>query len=196
MMQSDKDLMGRILKRDESAFEALFTRYSETIRLYLLRTVRDENASDDLVQETFLRVWTHAEQWGGQGTFKAWLFRIAMNLALNYLRSVRRRRQQPLEIPSDMEDEEDENPAPSWLIDASALGPDAVLELSERRKLLQGLVDGLPESKREVFRLVHEEEMEIREVAEALEIPQGTVKSRLHYTVKRLAREWKDIETE
>jgi len=196
-MPSDQDLMVRILERDVQAFKMLFVRcYEEALRQHLICIVRDADAADDLVQEVFLRVWTRACQWRGQGTFKAWLFRIATNLALNHLRSVRRRKEQPLRIPPEVTDEEEKKPAPSWMIDASSLGPDAIIELTEQQELLRRLINELPEEKREVFRLVYEEEMEIREISEALGIPEGTVKSRLHYAKRSLARKWQDIQTE
>ena len=196
-MQSDHDLIGRIRKRDVAAFETLFSRYREAIRRHITRAVWDESAAEDLVQEAFLRVWTCASQWDGRGEFKAWLFRIATNLALNHLRTVRRRRQQPLEIPADEFDEEEEHPPePDWMIDVSSLGPDVMLEHVERYELLWRLIDGLPDEKRKVLRLVYESEMDIREAALELGIPEGTVKSRLHYSVKRLAREWKEIASE
>ena len=196
MTQSDRDLIGQIRDRDANAFETLFVRYREMVRRHLASIVRDEDAADDLVQEVFLRVWTRAEQWNGRGAFKAWLFRIATNLALNHLRSLRRRRQQSLEISADPADDDDESPVPGWMIDASSLGPDAVLEQAEQHDLLQGLIDRFPEEKRAVFRMVHEMEMDIRDVAHALDIPGGTVKSRLHYARKHLARKWKEIAIE
>jgi RNA polymerase sigma-70 factor (ECF subfamily) len=196
-MPSDRDLVGRILERDAHAFGTLFDRYGEVIRRHLVQIVRDEAAAQDLVQEVFLRVWTRAEQWEGRGSFKAWLYRIATNLALNHLRSVRRRREQPLEVPNEWaDDEEEESPVPAWLIDTSAIAPDVALELAERRRRLQRLLGRLPEEKREVFRLVHEMELRVRDAADELGIPEGTVKSRLYYAKKRLAREWRDLETE
>ena len=93
MGPSDQDLMRRVQERDAGAFETLFSRYREPLRRHRARTVRDDAAADDLAQELFLRVWTRAEQWDGRGAFKAWLFRIAANIALNHLRSVRRREQ-------------------------------------------------------------------------------------------------------
>ena len=195
-MASDQDLIERIRERDAKAFETLFVRYTETIRRHVARIVRDDSAAEDVVQEVFLRVWTCAAQWDGRGTFKAWLFRIATNVALNHLRAMRRRREQQLEVPADEIDEENEISIPGWMIDAASLGPEAMLEQAEQSELLQGLVDGLPEEKREVFRLVHEVEMDIRETAATLGIPEGTVKSRLHYTMKRLAREWKELAIE
>jgi RNA polymerase sigma-70 factor (ECF subfamily) len=193
MVQADEDLIRRIRKRDTNAFEVLFTRYEGMVRQHLVCTVHDEDTADDLVQEVFLRVWTHAGQWDGRGTFRMWLFRIATNLALNHLRSVRRRRQQPFEIPVDENNEEDEHPTPAWMVDTSLPRPDVVLEQTEQHQLLRQLIEELPEEKREVFRLVYEAEMEIRDVADTLGIPEGTVKSRLHYATKRLAQEWREI---
>ena len=105
-MASDQDLIERIRERDAKAFETLFARYTETIRRHVARIVRDDSAAEDVVQEVFLRVWTCAAQWDGRGTFKAWLFRIATNVALNHLRAMRRRREQQLEVPADEIDEE------------------------------------------------------------------------------------------
>ena len=133
-------------------------------------------------------------QWDGRGTPRAWLFRIATNLALNHIRTLRRRRQQPLQVPPDPTDPEDEPTIPSWMIDRASLGPDEALEATERLALLRRLVAGLPEEKREVLRLIHGDELEIAEVAQALGIPPGTVKSRLHYATRRLAREWREEE--
>src|ERR671932_347450 len=93
MTPSDPELLAQIRARDAGAFETLFARYRELVRRQAQRIVRDESAADDLVQEVFLRVWTRSEQWDGRGACKAWLFRIATNLALNHLRTVRRRRE-------------------------------------------------------------------------------------------------------
>jgi RNA polymerase sigma-70 factor (ECF subfamily) len=187
---SDQDLVRRVLERNDRAFEALFARYGEMIRRHLARIVHDDAAAQDLVQEVFLRVWTRAEQWDARGTFKAWLYRIATNLALNHLRTLRRRREQPLETLADWDEEEEESAIPAWMIDASALTPDATVELAERRELLRRLIGQLPDDKRQVIRLVHEMELSLRDAADELGIPEGTVKSRLYYAKRRLAREW------
>jgi len=194
-LMSDQDLVERIRERDAQAFEMLFERYGEMIRRHLARTVRDDAAAQDLVQEVFMRVWTRAEQWSGRGSFKAWLYRIATNLALNHLRSVRRKRERPLDVFDEWSDDEGGlNPAPAWLIDTSALGPDAALEQAERRARFQQIVEKLPHEKREAFRLVHEMEMSMRDAADELGVPEGTVKSRLYYAKRRLAHQWQDME--
>ena len=73
-------------------------------------------------------------------------------------------------------------------------GPHDGVEQSERTVEVRQLVDNLPEAKREVFHLVHELEMSVRDAADELGIPEGTAKSRLHYARKRLAREWQDLQ--
>jgi RNA polymerase sigma-70 factor (ECF subfamily) len=194
MNLSDYELMARVCEHDAEAFEVLCERTGEPLRRHVLRMLRDADAAEDLLQETLLRAWTHAAQWDGRGTPRAWLFRIATNLALNHIRTLRRRPQQPLEVPPDPTDPEDEPTIPSWMIDRASLGPDEALEATERLALLRRLVAGLPEEKREVLRLIHDDELEIAEVAQVLGIPPGTVKSRLHYATRRLAREWREEE--
>ena len=87
----DQFLMEQIQAQQAWAFEMLFERYAVYTRRHINSIVRDEPAAEDILQETFLRVWTRSGQWNGQGTFKGWLFRIATNLALNHLRTRRRR---------------------------------------------------------------------------------------------------------
>ena len=192
-MLSDQDLVQRILERDAHAFEAIFERYAETIRRHLARLVENDVAAQDLVQETFLRVWTRAEQWDGRGSFAGWLYRIATNLAFNYLRSMRRRREQPLEALA-AEDEAEQDYLPAWMMDPSP-GPDAAFESLEQHEQFRHLVQGLPEDKRDVLYLVHEMEMSIQAAADELGIPEGTAKSRLHYAKKQLARAWQELDT-
>lgn len=184
---SDAQLMSRIAGSDPDAFDALAARHEKAITLRLRDIIRDSDAARDLTQEVLLRVWTHADQWDGRGSLKGWILRIATNTALNYLRTVRRRRESPLEFSTEEQDYE---------ADTSALRPEEAVELAERNRLFRKLVDELPADKREVLRLVHEFEMEVQEVAEALGVPEGTVKSRLHYARKRLAREWRNLERE
>lgn len=194
MTPSDAVLLERISNRDTEAFEVLFDRYHVPVRDHLARMVRQRDTAEDLVQEVFFRVWNRAEQWSGQGAFRAWLFRIATNLALNDLRSKKRRREQPLEMPTVHDDAEEESPAPGWMIDRAALGPDVQLEQSEQRQMLRQLIENLPEDKREVFQMVHDGELPLQKVAQQLAIPEGTVKSRLFHARKQLADAWLKME--
>ena len=195
-MPSDQDLIRGVLSRDARAFDGLFARHSRAVRNRLMRIVRSEPAAEDLLQEVFLRVWTRADQWTGEGTVRAWLLAIATNLALNHLRSARRRRHRPLEVASASAGEEDEDFVPGWMLDASALGPVAAAELAAQEQVFRRLISELPEDKREVMQMVYEEQMDIRQIAEQLGIPAGTVKSRLFYGRRMLRQSWQDIEPE
>ena len=191
-MTNDRALMRHIQQGDADACDQLYERYEAGLRWHVNNLVCDEAVADDLLQETFLRLWTRAGQWRG-GSVKAWIYQIARNLALTHLDTLRRRRLQPLVIP---DDEDDEAEVPAWLIDRAALGADVLLEQSERRELLQGVVANLPEEKREVFDMVYKDEMELREIAKELDIPVGTVKSRAYYARREIAKQWTDIARE
>ena len=191
-MSSDGDLMRRVTAGDARAFEALFERYEAQVRSRLRRIVWDEAAVEDLLQEVFLRLWTKADQWKGQGALVGWLLRTATNLALNYLRSLKRRPSRPLEFQVESEDESG-SVVPRWMIDVSARRPDEIAQMAEEREALWALVDALPEEQRRVLRMVHEAEMKIGEVADELGISSGTVKSRLHYARGKLAKEWSKL---
>jgi RNA polymerase sigma-70 factor (ECF subfamily) len=193
---SDDELIQRIRRRDSGAFDEAVARYGDEIRRKLYGIVRDAATADDLLQEVFLRLWTRAEQYAGAGSLGGWLGRIATNLALNHLRAARRSRQRPLRRSTAQSamDDEDDWPEPAWMIDPHARGADELADLAERREILRGLVDRLPDDKRRVFRLVREEQMGIGQVAERLGIPEGTVKSRLHYAIRRLREQWEDLQ--
>src|SRR5687767_4933212 len=108
MMPTDPELLELIRQRDTHAFDLLCTRYESMVRRAVARIVAESNATDDLTQEVLLRVWTHAGQWQGEGSFGSWLLRIATNMALNHLRTVSRRREEPLALPAIDPDDDEE----------------------------------------------------------------------------------------
>lgn len=192
---TDGELVRAVLARDGVAFEALFDRYAEALERHVGYIVHDVAAAHDVVQEAFLRVWTRADQWDGSGSFQAWLYTIATHLALNALRAQKRRREVPLELPQEPEDEDDPSDyVPAWVVESASLGPEALVERAERRAACRRLVAGLDADKRAVVRLVHEMEMSIRDAADALDLPEGTVKSRLYYARRYLARRWEELD--
>ena len=192
MTPTDGELIQRILAKDADAFALLFDRYMDQVTDHLVRMLRDVGAADDVAQEVFLRVWNRADQWSGTGPFRAWLLRIATKLALNHLRGKKRRRELPLEMPSMYDDTEDESLVPGWMIDHASLGPDAQIEQVEQQQMLRQMISDLPREKRDVFEMVHKEELALQEVAKRLGIPEGTVKSRLFHARKKLANAWQE----
>lgn len=188
--QTDEELLRQVQQRDSVAFEVLLKRYQSPLHRHVISTLRDGESAHDIVQEVFLRVWTRAESWHEQGSCRAWLYRIATNLALNQLRTLNRRREQPLVMQTATTEDDEELPVPGWLVDTVTCNPQTALERAEQRRLLDELVNSLPKGKRDVVRLIHEEELDSREVARLLAIPEGTVRSRLHHARKSLAQLW------
>ena len=94
-----------------------------------------------------------------------------------------------VELIATYDDGDDDNPVPGWMVDASALTPETQLEIVEQQKLLGQLINGLPPDKQDVFRMVYDDEMDLHSVADALQIPEGTVKSRLYHGRKQIAEQ-------
>jgi len=118
----------------------------------------------------------------GQALSKAWLYRMAANQAFNYLRDTRRRPEQPLIDPDGSFIEGQDSPdCPDWIIDTSAAEPGLALEHFEKNQVLNQLIASCPKKNARFFDLVAQMEMSIRHAAQVLGIPEGTVKSRLHY---------------
>ncbi len=186
--QSDEKLMRRVQAGDERAFDMLLRRHGRAVGNRLAAMLRNDAAVEDLCQEVFLRLWTRCRQWKRQGSLARWLLRIATNLALNHLRSQRRRPQRPLSVPGT---EGRDGPQPHDWPDDGAPDPAELLEQAERLESFHRAIDALPEAKRAVVKLVHEDQLDMATVAERLGVPLGTVKSRLHYARGLLVGLWR-----
>lgn len=195
MLQTDEELLRLIQRQDNQAFEALHTRYMNALNRHAHSIVHEGEASADIVQEVFIRVWQKAEQWNGSGSVKAWLYKITTNLSLNHLRSQKRRPQQALTPPteyrvSDEAADDWETRVPARLIDSVAARPEVIVEQAEVKQQIWTLVDNLPKEKSDVFHMVYESDMDLKSVADALDIPEGTVKSRIYHSKRQLAAQW------
>jgi RNA polymerase sigma-70 factor (ECF subfamily) len=110
---TDEQLLTAIATQDADAFGEFFTRLKPQVIRHLTRIGRDAVVAEDLAQDVFFRVWEGANQWSGKGTAGSWVRTIATNFALNHLRTVKRRREQPLDPGPDPYSEDDETLAPS-----------------------------------------------------------------------------------
>lgn len=201
----EADLVRRLQRGDNDAFATLYARHQPGVRRRALSIVRDEAAADDVTQDVFLRLWQRAGQWDGQGPLGAWLNGIATNQALMHLRASRRRREQPLDPDGGFMDRgfnldkrraDPEPSLPEWLREAASSGADIGYERRQRQRWLEHQVENLGPDKREVFRLVYQAEVEVRQAALQLGIPEGTVKSRLYHGRRQIAAAWRDLERE
>jgi RNA polymerase sigma-70 factor (ECF subfamily) len=184
-LRDDEELLAAYIEMgSREAFEELVRRYERELYGYLYRFLGDAQLAEDAFQATFLEVYLHCREFDPSRRFRPWVYRIATTRAIDLLRRNRRHRLLSLDARG-----------PSWagnrptdLPDAKARTPLELLETSEIRQRFKLLVDSLPTRLRNVLVLVMFGGLEYHEAAEALEIPIGTVKSRIHNAIFRLRR--------
>lgn len=166
------------------AFNQLVLLHQDLVYRQAFWMLGEPEAAEDITQDTFLLAYRNLPSFRG-GSFKAWLFRIVSNLCYDELRRKNRRPTQPLN-PTDSEDDEIESPA--WLADSGPT-PEELVERADMRQTLQRFLEELPAEYRSLVLLVDVEGLNYMEAAQALDIPVGTVKSRLARARMRL-RGW------
>ena len=162
-------------QQDKAAFAQLFAHFAPRIKAFLRRSGLDEHAAEELAQEALLRVWRKAEKFDpGVGDAAAWIFTIARNLRIDALR---RARGDATQGASDIEDE--------YLRDEAPL-PDAVLAQRQSGEHVRRALASLPPDQQRVIELSFYQEEAHGRIAELLDIPLGTVKSRLRLAAAKL----------
>ena len=159
---------------DLDAFNRLVLAYQDQVYNHALRVMGETAAAEDATQEAFISAYRNLGGYRG-GSFRAWLLRIVTNACYDELRRRKRRPSTPLE-PLDEDGEEVESP--SWLVDASNL-PEDELEREELARAIQHCLNSLPADFRAAVVSVDLQGLDYAEVAQALRVPLGTVKSRL-----------------
>lgn len=184
---TDAELLSAHLNGDPSAFERLTSRYVDELFGFVIRFVNHASTAEDIVQDTFLQVHLAADSFDPKRAFKPWLYTIAANKARDHLRARSRKPMQSLDAggPGD-----ERRSAAETLPD---LEPGALEQLDEqeRHALVRELVHELPDNLREILLLGYFQKLPYAEIAEILEIPVGTVKSRLHAAVHHFAGLWR-----
>ncbi|MFN7035711.1 MAG: RNA polymerase sigma factor [Bellilinea sp.] len=169
-------LQGLKSEQPQAALTALFEQYADRVYHLALGLLGDEDAAEDVVQDTFLSVFRNRFQFEGRSSAGTWLYRIAYNLSLDRLRS-----KQTLPLPEDDGFDEADNPAPlprefvewRWL-------PEFMIQNQEQRRALDEAIQSLSPALRAVFVLRDVEELSIEETASVLSITSSAVKVRLH----------------
>ncbi|MCS7311538.1 MAG: sigma-70 family RNA polymerase sigma factor [Acidobacteria bacterium] len=173
----DTALVERIRAGDRYAFNLLVWKWEKPIYNMALRVLGSEEDAAEICQEVFIKAYMHIHEFRGDARFSTWLYRIALNCCHNHLRRRQRQRKLRARVPDFEGVGLDEAAAP----DAETVAHQA--QLADRiRQALQGL----PEDQRLVVELRVMHELSVEEVARIMGIPEGTVKSRLYYAVKRL----------
>ncbi len=174
---------------DADAFAALVRRYEKPLYGYLRRMLGDRADAEDVFQETFLRVHQHAGRYRHGAPFRPWLYKIATNLCRDRLRRRRRHPQVSLDTPAGADAD---RPLLDRMEDGHA-GPDQTARKAEALVRLQEALGELPEKHRAVFLMARYDEMPYDEIARSLQVPVGTVKSRMNKAVHFLMQAVQDI---
>jgi RNA polymerase sigma-70 factor, ECF subfamily len=175
----DQALIQRCQAGDVAAFEPLVERYRQRVWRIAYQIVRDREEAWDVSQEAFIRAYRSLASFRGQSAFYTWLFRIVVNLATD---RVRQRAARGRAFGTERVPEAEWNEA---LADDSTGRPDEEAARRERRQRITRALDGLPPNFRTIIVLSDVEGLSYREIAEVLNIPVGTVMSRLHNARKR-----------
>lgn len=183
---SDEEAIQRVLGGDPDAFRTLVERYQGRIHRLALRVLRDEEAAKDATQEAFLKAYGALARFQGRSSFYTWLYRLAMNQCLDAKRRDRSGRHVEWEDGGAVETGSEGLASPE--VEGVAFGPAAETLRGELRELLDRAVARLPDGARETLVLREVEGLSYAEIAKALDIPKGTVMSRLHYARKQLQK--------
>ncbi len=187
-VRTDETLLQWHLAGDESAFPTLVERYRVELHGFLARFLGSSTAADDVFQDAFLQVHLSATTFDQSRNFKPWLFTIAANKARDFHRKRKRRSMASLDAPIGSTHDG------ATLLDvlqSDGTSPGERSERADQQALVKHVLDGLPEHHREVILLGYFQRMSYKQVADVLEIPIGTVKSRLHAAVAVFSSHWK-----
>jgi RNA polymerase sigma-70 factor (ECF subfamily) len=168
---NETELVTRAQRGDRNAFSELVSIHARGVLNVIYRMCGDTQLAEDAAQETFIRAWLNLLTFHPQTSLRNWLYRIAVNAATDMLRKEKRI------SPDALEDLQLQDPEP---------GPEAVLAQEERAVLIQKAILSLPAASRAVLTLREYEGLSYHDISSTLDIPLGTVMSRLNYARKLL----------
>ena len=170
---TDKELVKRVQKGDKGAFDLLVLKYEHKIVNLVMRYVRDPETALDISQEAFIKAYRALPRFRGDSAFYTWLYRIAVNTAKNHLAAQRRR---PMDIELDLQDPE------QYGLHAKLKETDTPESVSlghELQEILERAIQALPEDLRTAIVLRELDGMSYEEIAQTMDCPVGTVRSRI-----------------
>ena len=169
---SDEEIVARVIAGETGLFELIMRRHNQRLYRAARAIVRDESEAEDVMQDAYVRAYTHLKQFAGKAKFSTWLTRIAVHEALARVRARNRY--------SDFEPAFETSEDPMEHLASERSTPEEQVQTSELGDLLEGAIESLPPGFRSVFMLRAVEEMSTTEVAECLDLSEENVKVRLH----------------
>lgn len=186
---TDAEVMLRVKAGDESAFNYLIQKYRRPIMNFMYRMARNPAAAEDLAQEVFLRVYRSRSSYEASAKFTTWLYRIATNLGMNYVRDTRHERPENtmnLDVP-----DEETGQAPD-LADKAPNIEEKILR-QERLKAIREKVEALPERQKMAVLMHKYQQMDYRQIAEVLKLSESATKSLLFRAYETLRQQLKEF---
>ena len=182
----DDKLVEKAIGGSEKAYKKLVDKYERALYFHILKMIKDREQVEDLVQETFVKAFDNLNTYSTNYAFSTWLYRIATNHTIDYLR---KKKLNTLSIDEPMKTKDGE--MEMQLPDESA-GTDRNIIRKQRQKIVQNAIDNLPEKYRKVIELRHMEEKSYQEIADVLDLPLGTVKAHIFRARELLYKALKD----
>lgn len=171
--EQDREYVERALDGDESAYNALVEKYQNALYHHIRRIIRDRTEIEDLVQDSFIKAFSALDSYSSQYAFSTWLYKIATNHAIDFLRK-KRLRTQSIDKPITTKEGEMEVELPD-----TTYRPDRHIVEDQRKTLIQEAIDALPPKYYRVIVLRHQHEKSYDEIARELDLPLGTVKAHI-----------------
>jgi len=182
----DAALVKRAIAGDQKAFKSLARRYKNAVALIVFKLVRDRTQVEDLTQEVFIKAFQHLEDFDYAHQFASWLFKIANNHCIDYIRK-KKLRVYSIDDQVKTEDGEIEYEIPD-----STYEPDLNMLRDQKTRLIHQAIDSLPKKYREVIILRHQEELSYDEIAEETGLPVNTIKVQLFRAREMMYKYLKD----
>lgn len=171
--EEDLSLILRILDGDSISFGILQKKYKNLITSLIRKMIKNEDDVQDLVQETFIKVYNSLDKYQQSFAFSSWLYRLASNHCIDFLRK-KRLSTISLQFSNSKTDEEQE-----YEIEDNSNIPDRIMLQAEKSEIIEKAISSLPDNYRLIIRLRHEEDLDYQQIAERMNIPLGTVKAQL-----------------
>ena len=187
----DQELVERVQAGDKRAFDLLVLKYQRKVQRLVARFVRDSGEVDDVVQEAFIKAYRALPTFRGDAAFYTWIYRIAINCAKNYLASPARRIVPQSDLISDDDDDAESFDRNVGLHDVAT--PDAEYASKQIAETVNRAMAALPEDLRTAVTLREIEGLSYEEIAEAMDCPIGTVRSRIFRAREAIATELRPL---
>jgi RNA polymerase sigma-70 factor, ECF subfamily len=185
--QSDLELVRRVQRGERGAFDLLVLRYQHKVVKLVARLLRDPTEAEDVAQESFVKAYRALGSFRGDSAFYTWLYRIAVNTARNTMASRQRR---PLDYEADLSESE-QSVVESRMRHGDT--PEAAVLSDEIHSTVNSAIEALPEDLRTAIILREVEGLSYEEIAEAMECPVGTVRSRIFRAREAIDRSLKPL---